>query len=253
MSFDGNTRDYHVFVPSSYDNSQPIPVVFDLHGLASNATQQQLISGWQAVAEANGFAVVRPEGSGSFQSWNGGDTCCGQALAQGVDDVGFMKALVAELSTELCVDEKRVYASGLSNGGAMSHRLACDAADVFAAVAPVAYPIAYLPISKCSPSRPIAVMHSHGTNDGTVPYEGDFGIASAQDSFAEWADIDGCSGSPVQTYQQGNSHCETYQSCNAGVEVTLCTIDGPHLLYNNADDVPIASLAWEFFSKHTLP
>jgi polyhydroxybutyrate depolymerase len=215
-------------------------VVFDLHGYTSNATQQGLISGWGGVAEANGFAVVRPEGTGGLQSWNGGDTCCGTALAQGVDDVGFMKALLAELQTQLCVDESRVYASGLSNGGALSHRLGCDAADVFAAVAPVAYPIAFIPMSKCSPSRPIAVMHSHGTNDGTVSYNGSFGVPSAPESFAEWADIDGCSGSPVETYSKGNSHCDTYQSCEDGVEVTLCTIDGPHLLYSNADDVPIA-------------
>ncbi len=135
----------------------------------------------------------------------------------------------------------------------MSHRLACDAADVFAAVAPVAYPIAYLPISKCSPSRPIAVMHSHGTNDGTVPYEGQFGVASAPASFAQWGSINGCSGSPVETFSMGSSHCDTYQACQAGVEVSLCTINGPHLLYNNADGVPIAQLAWAFFDKHPLP
>ena len=227
--------------------------MFDLHGYTSNATQQGFISGWGAVAEMHGFAVVRPEGTGGLPSWNGGDTCCGTALAQDVDDVGFLKALSAQLQRQLCVDDERIYASGLSNGGALSHRLACDAADVFAAVAPVAYPIAFLPMSKCSPSRPIAVMHSHGTDDGTVPYDGGFGVPSAPESFAAWAAIDGCTGAPAETYSKGSSHCDTYSSCRGGVEVTLCTIDGPHLLYDNADDVPIANLAWDFFSKHTLP
>jgi poly(3-hydroxybutyrate) depolymerase len=96
-------------------------------------------------------------------------------------------------------------------------------------------------------------MHSHGTNDATVPYEGGFGIASAEESFERWADLDGCSGDPVQTFSVGNSSCATYQSCEQGAEVRLCTIDGPHLLYSNDDYVPIAELAWEFFQAHPMP
>ncbi|MCA9619788.1 MAG: hypothetical protein KC731_12265 [Myxococcales bacterium] len=253
IEHDGLTRSYHLRVPPGYDNSSAIPLVFDIHGLASNATQQRFISGWEAVADAQGLAVVWPEGSGSFQSWNGGDTCCGEALASNRDDVGLMRAIVAEVSSQLCVDPKRIYATGLSNGGALSHRLACDAADLFAAVAPVSYPIAYLPISKCSPSRPIAVMHFHGTGDTTVPYGGGLGIASAQESFAQWASNDGCSGGPGETYAKGSSHCDSHTTCQAGVEATLCTLNGPHLLYSNADAVPIAQLAWDFFAQHALP
>jgi polyhydroxybutyrate depolymerase len=253
LSFGGETRTYEVQVPENYDNGAPIPVVFDLHGLGSSATQQRFISGWSALAEVEGFAVVRPSGYGAIASWNGGSTCCGQALFEDLDDVGLMKAILAEVESKLCVDDKRVYASGLSNGGAMSHRLGCDAADVFAAIAPVAYPIAYLPTSLCDPSRPMPVMHSHGTGDTTVPYGGGFGIASAQESFERWADLGGCSGQPVTTFTQGNSFCETYESCEDGVEVALCTIDGPHLLYGNDDDVPIAELAWAFFEAHPMP
>jgi polyhydroxybutyrate depolymerase len=253
ISFDGKTRSYEVQVPASYDNSAPIPLVFDLHGLASSATQQQFISGWSSVAEANGFAVVRPSGYGGFPSWNGGSTCCGQALSEGLDDVGLMLAIVEAIDASVCIDAKRIYASGLSNGGAMTHRLGCDAAEVFAAIAPVAYPIAYLPMSLCQPSRPMPVMHSHGTNDTTVPYSGSFGIASASDSFEQWAELDGCSGDPVETYSKGDSHCDTYENCQQGAEVTLCTIKGPHLLYSNSDDVPIAELAWAFFEAHPMP
>jgi polyhydroxybutyrate depolymerase len=253
IMFDGNTREYEVQVPASYDNSAPIPVVFDLHGLGSNSGQQQLISGWQALAEANGFAVVRPNGFGAIRSWNGGDTCCGTALSQNLDDVGLMKAILAEVKSQLCVDDKHVYASGLSNGGAMSHRLACDAPDVFAAVAPVSYPIAYLPISKCQPSQPVGVMHSHGTGDLTVNYNGGLGVASAPASFAQWGSNNNCVGDPVETFSMGASHCDTYENCDGGVEVTLCTINGPHILYNNNDNVKIAELAWAFFQKHSLP
>ena len=253
IQHDGLTRSYQLRVPASYDNTAPIALVFDLHGLGSNVTQQRLLSGWQALAEAEGVAVVWPQGSGAIPSWNGGDTCCGEALAQGRDDVGLMKAILEQVRLQLCIDDRRVYASGLSNGGAMAHRIACDAADVFAAVAPVSYPIAYLPLSKCTPSRPIAVMHFHGTQDTVVPYEGTFGVASAQASFAQWATIDGCSGGSVETFSQGSSRCDTHETCQGGVEVSLCTITGPHVLYGNADSVPIASLAWAFFSKHPLP
>lgn len=253
LDFDGKTRSYEVQVPASYDNSAPIPLVFDLHGLASSATQQELISGWASVAEANGFAVVRPSGYGGLASWNGGSTCCGQALSEGLDDVGLMKAILAEVATKVCVDPKRVYASGLSNGAALTNRLGCDAADVFAAIAPVAYPIAYLPLSLCQPSRPMPVIHSHGIHDTTVPYDGAFGIASAPASIERWADLAGCTGDLVQTYTKGGSRCETYQTCQQGAEVTLCTLDGGHLLYQNNDGVPIAELAWEFFQAHPMP
>src|SRR6185503_15380828 len=103
-------------------------------------------------------------------SWNAGDFCCGNAQSQGLDDVGLAKAIVAEVSSKACIDPKRVYATGLSNGGAMSHRLACEAADVFAATAPVSYPLDFTPFDKCQPSRPIAVIHQHALGDAVVPY-----------------------------------------------------------------------------------
>lgn len=253
IQHDGNEREYEVQVPASYDNSQPVALVIDMHGYTSSKDQQQSISGWSELAETEGFVVVRPNGFGAVRSWNAGDFCCGTAQNQELDDVGLMKAIVAEVSDQLCIDDKRVYASGLSNGGAMSHRLACEAADVFAAVAPVSYPIDFDPFSQCQPSRPIAVMHSHGTSDLIVPYDGSVSAASTPESFAYWATADGCSGDPVETHAAGDSHCDTYQACTDGVEVTLCTIDGGHVLYTNADDVPIAALAWDFFKKHPLP
>lgn len=251
ITFDGYERTFDVQVPASYDNSAPVPLVFDLHGFSNTKEQQEAISRWNDLAEAEGFVVVRPQGY--FTSWNAGGYCCGTAKTLDLDDVGLMRAIAAEVSSQLCIDEKRIYASGLSNGGAMSHRLACEAADLFAAVAPVSYPLDYAPFSDCQPSRPIAVMHSHGIFDSLVPYYGNLTAASSPSSFAYWAEANGCTGDPVETYEQDGSTCETYQSCDGGVEVRLCTIDGGHFLYDNLDSVPVAGLAWSFFQQHPMP
>ena len=253
IQFDGNEREYEVQVPASYDNTVAVPLVLDLHGYTSDKDDQQNISGWAELAETEGFVVVRPNGFGGLRSWNSGDYCCGQAQSQNLDDVGLMRAIVDEVTAQLCIDPKRIHVSGLSNGGAMSHRLACEAADVFASAAPVSYPLGFNPFDKCQPSRPIAVMHSHGTSDFIVPYNGGFTSPSTPESFAYWAGADGCTGDPVETYTNGNSHCDTYQTCDQGVEVRLCTLSGGHVLYGNNDDVPIAELAWDFFTQHILP
>ena len=121
-----------------------------------------------------------------------------------VDDVGFARALVQVIAAEANIDLQRVYATGLSTGGAMSHRLACEAADVFAAVAPVAFPLAFAPLSNCQPSRPIAVLHFAGLTDGIVPYEGGElfpglpPIPSAQESFTYWREVNGCGDGPLR-------------------------------------------------------
>lgn len=249
----GSMRAYEVQVPAAYDDTSPVPLVLDIHGYTSSADQQEGYSGFSALAEKEGFIVVRPSGSGFLSSWNGGPLCCGTAASEGLDDVGLMKAIVAEVSALVCVDPRRVYATGLSNGGAMSHRLACEAADVFAAIAPVSWPIALSSFTECTPSRPIAVMHSHGTGDFIVPYGGGFGKPSTPESFAYWGQVDGCTGEPVVTYTKGNSACATYETCGAGVKVTLCTVAGGHVLYGNDDDVPIAELSWQFLSQFALP
>jgi polyhydroxybutyrate depolymerase len=111
--------------------------------------------------------VVHPNGLNN--SWNGGSLCCGQSQSSGVDDEGFMRATIKQLSEQACVDPKRVYATGLSNGGAMSHLLACRAADVFAATAPVSMGNGARP---CNPARPISLIMYRETNDSLVPFNG---------------------------------------------------------------------------------
>src|SRR5262245_59516269 len=135
MAFGGRTRTFRVHVPPSYTGRRAVPLVLDLHALGETLGLQQYLSGFAQKSDEAGFIVVWPQGVSA--SWNG-DECCGAALAQNLDDVGFLRALVGLLAAVGNIDHSRVYATGHSNGASMAHRLACEAADVFAAVAPVA-------------------------------------------------------------------------------------------------------------------
>ena len=255
LPFGGLVRTYRVHVPPSYDGSVPVPLVLDIHGLGSNAEQQEAISGMRAESDAHGFLVVYPQGAND--AWNAG-TCCGNST---IDDVGLLRALVASISTEANIDARRVYATGLSNGGAMTQRLACDAADVFAAAVPMSFPLPFRPLSACQPVRAMPVLTMMGLTDVVVPYIGGL-FGSAPSTFAYWRDIDGCgSGAPDQVVERGRSRCETYTACAQGVQAGLCSIfanslvgtpvEG-HVIYFN-DDFVLADVAWQFLSSFTLP
>ncbi len=131
----GNTRQYAVHVPTGYSKDTPVPALFCLHGLAQNAVMFCLDTGvaWPTKADQEGFVVIMP--NGYMNSWNAG-TCCGGAVSAGLDDVALMRAIFAEVSTHVNLDLRRVYATGLSNGAFLSYRLACEASDLFVAIAP---------------------------------------------------------------------------------------------------------------------
>ena len=237
-------REYLVHVPAGYSGTTPVPLVIDLHGWHSLASQQSGMSGWSAKSDEVGFILVHPKGLD--MSWNAG-FCCGTSQANGVDDEGFMRAIVAKITQEACIDLKRVYATGLSNGGAMAQMLACRDADLFAATAPVSMGNGTIP---CQPARPISVVMFRGTTDLNVPYDGGE-FPGAQADFDQWKALDGCSGEPSTTH----GICQTYSGCSAGVEVTLCTINSGHVLYADAvkQGAAIPDVAWESFARQTLP
>ncbi len=239
----GMSRSYVLHVPNGYDGSSPVPLVLDFHGLGGSGMQQQGSSGYQAVADSEGFLVAFPTGIDS--AWNIGPCCTN---SRDVDDLAFAKAIVESVATDGCVDLKRVYATGFSMGGGMSHFLACNAADVFAAVTPAAFDLIEATEGDCSPMRPISVLSFRGTNDTVVPYDGGPGSSGrvtflgAQQTLARWAELNGCTGETTN-----DNGCDVYHECSDGVQVGLCVAQGgSHAAAN-------ASRSWEFLSQFSLP
>lgn len=214
----GTSRAYDLFVPAGYDPRAHAPLVVNFHGLLGSPSQQADFSQFNATANDRGMLTAYPAGIG--QSFNAG-VCCGQASATNVDDLAFARALVQDVSAKMCVDPRRVYATGMSNGGHMAHRLACEAADLFAATASVTGVLSLA--GPCTPSRPISMMQFHGTADTIVGYDA---IPPVVPMMEAWADRNGCSPVSEITFDQGDLRCETWPGCDAGVEVTLCTVDG---------------------------
>src|SRR4051812_1280024 len=156
LSSGGRTRRFRLVVPKSA-LGRPAPLVLNLHGLVETAEMQQYYSRMDEKAAARGIVSVYPQGA--LNSWNAG-ACCGRAMDMKLDDVRFLRTLVRELGEELCIDRARVYATGMSNGAIMSYRLACEASDMFAAIAPVDG-VEALP--GCKPRRPVPVLAFNGT------------------------------------------------------------------------------------------
>jgi polyhydroxybutyrate depolymerase len=257
----GRDRTVHVHVPKTYDPTKPIPVVLNFHGYSSNAPEQDALAGMSAKADASGFIAVHPEGIGITQSWNAG-ACCGEAMSSAEDDMAFVGKIIDQLAAKLCVDTHRVFATGMSNGGFLSHRLACEMSDRIAAVAPVA---GVLGVPTCTPTRPMPVFHFHGTLDGLVPYNGNptQGFPSVKQTMSGWATRNGCTTTSRETSKKGEVTCVTYDGCKAGAEVSLCTVNGgghtwpggfpvPSLGHTTTD-INATDAMWDFFVKHPLP
>ena len=257
----GVDRTVHVHVPKGYDATRAWPVVLNFHGYTSNGAEQNLLAHMNDKADAVTFISVHPEGTGSTPSWNAG-ACCGDAAANATDDVGFVGKIIDELESKLCVDAHRVFATGMSNGGFLSHRLACELSARIAAVAPVA---GLLAIPTCNPTRPMSVFQFHGTLDPLVPYDGSptMGFPSVLQTMAGWATRTGCSGTPRETSKKGDVTCTTYDGCKGGAEINLCTVTRgghtwpgglpvPSLGYTTTNIVATDAM-WDFFVKHPLP
>jgi polyhydroxybutyrate depolymerase len=224
-------------------------------------------------ADARGFLVAFPQGIG--QSWNAGD-CCGQATATNVDDMGFFDAIVAHLEATVCVDVKRVYAAGFSNGGFFAHRLGCERSGVVAAIAPVSG-VMGMPPDQCKPTRAVPVLEFHGDADIVVPYVGGTPVANGLNfgpfvptfrSVAEtnqaWRDKDDCLGAGDVVLHQGDATCTNWKGI-AGSEVELCTIAGGGHSWPGgqslgmfgegkvSSSVSASDRMADFFARHALP
>jgi len=273
LTHDGRERSYILHVPEALDFSQPLAVVFVFHGGSGNAQNALQMTEFNPVADQNGFLVVYPNGTGRLSSdrlltWNGG-SCCAYAQENNVDDVGFVRAIAADLQSLTAIDPRRIYATGLSNGGILSHRLGCEAADLFAAIAPVAGTLNFSP---CNPSQPVSVLMFHGTADQHLPYEGGVGpkslvgvdFDSVQESVDFWTTFNGCNPQP-QTESFADIQHQVWSGCREGTAVELYTIVGGGHAWPGGNssgrpdaDLPTqtisaSQLIWEFFAVHPKP
>ena len=260
ISTASGNRSALVHIPPGYDPTQATPLVLNFHGYSGSPTQEEGLTLMDTLSDSAGFLLVYPQGTGSLLSWNAG-ACCGTAAQNNLDDVGFVRTLIDTLESKLCVDPKRVFATGMSNGGFLSHRLGCELSDRIAAIAPVA---GVMGIPTCNPSRPVPVMDFHGTSDPIVPYDGNasIGYVSVADTISGWVQRDGCQGSPTTTYSKGDATCSTYANCAGGAEVTLCSISGGGhtwpggtpfpLLGKTSTDISATDAMWAFFQKHPM-
>jgi polyhydroxybutyrate depolymerase len=223
LTVDGSAREYRVYVPRSLDDG-PSALIVMMHGGFGSAEQAELTYGWDRQAETDGFVVAYPQGIG--RSWNAGG-CCGPAMKRSIDDVGFIEAMVAEIGGGLELDPRRLYATGMSNGGIMSYRLACES-DLFAAIAPVSGTM----LVDCHPPHPVSVLHIHGGVDGSVPPDGSVGGGTQNidgppiaDVIAYWFDADGCGEPAVSTFgDDARVHLTAAQGCADGTAVEYILI-----------------------------
>jgi polyhydroxybutyrate depolymerase len=234
----GVDRYYIVHVPGKYDSKVATPLLLALHGGGGSMEYQSSDEYYKQISksDAEGFIVVFPNGysrlkSVQFATWNAGK-CCGDARDKESDDVGFIKEVVSLVSKQLNINQNKIFATGMSNGGMMSYRLACEIPGTFKAIAAVAGTDNSL---KCSPEKPISILHIHAKDDDHVLFNGGAGkvlneakvtnFSSVPDTVSKWVKQNGCDLSPKRILEKPGAYCDLYSKCKNNTEVELCVTE----------------------------
>jgi polyhydroxybutyrate depolymerase len=270
----GIERSYHVHSPNLRDQ-EAVPLVLMLHGGGGSGVLAATQTRFSDEADREGFIVAYPDGTdryrpmrnllgkAGFLTWNAGG-CCGYAMSQSINDVGFLRAVIGEIERDYRIDPRRVYVAGISNGGMMAYRLACEASDIIAAVGVVSGVLVTQP---CVPSVPVSVIDIHGTHDEYVPLNGGVGRKSLvdtpyppiRDSISFWAGIDQCVKS--QAHAKNGVLIRNYEQCRGDTAVTYIVIEGgghawpggermSPLLDAPSTAVTATAVVWQFFAAH---
>jgi polyhydroxybutyrate depolymerase len=274
LSWDGRARSYLLYAPPNATGK--LPLVVALHGASQDGAAFAEETQFAAAAAAIGMAVVFPDGSGTQPgklSWNA-HFCCGVGAAEQIDDVGFIGAVIDRIAATLPIDRKRVYATGMSNGGMLSYQLAAAHPQLFAAIAPVSATIGGTSRNGdrfviAAPDRPVPVMIIHGRKDPFVLFEGgssalisypkrsNMGVA---DALSLWTAADGCAAPPAVSEPVPDRLRRTvYNPCRGGGEIVLWEIeDGEHnwpanVRFPAPDGAPRTGAAeiLAFFARHS--
>lgn len=251
-------RRYVVHTPPSYQRGKPIPVVISIHGGGGNTDATEASTRMIAHSDRSGYLLVYPEGTGKtfrgklHATWNAGK-CCASSVKNNIDDIAYFRAVIEDLKSRYSIDAKRIYATGLSNGGMMAYRIACEMSDQIAAIAPVGSQDV---TETCTPKRHVPTINIHGMLDQCVPYGGGPGgdcfnkflhnmipivpmraetstivFPKVVDAVQTWAIKNGIPTSAKSTefYRKGKTECSTKKGKTANEEVALCNVaDGGH-------------------------
>lgn len=267
---DGTKRSYKLHVPTGYDPARPTPLLVAMHGGGGDMEymSNDALYGLVSKSDREGFIVAFPSGysrlpRGKLATWNAG-TCCAAARERQSDDAGFIRAMVTRVEQQLNVDPRKVFATGMSNGAMMSHRLACEMPEIFAAIAPVAGTENTL---SCTPSRAVSVLVIHARDDDHVLFNGGAGkpvraswgtgFTSVPETVSRWVKRNGCAATPKRVLEKPGAFCDLYAPCRDGARVQLCVTDGgghswPGGAKPRASEPPSTAIVandvmWDFF------
>jgi polyhydroxybutyrate depolymerase len=280
MTAGATERWYLRHVPPAYDGATPQPLVVDLHGYTEGAVVHATHSALGAFGDKHGFVTVTPHGLGAVPQWD---------AAVGSSDVAFIGTLLDHVEDALCIDEARVFVTGLSNGAMMTSVVACELADRVAAVAPVA---GAAEVAGCKPARAVPVVAFHGTADPFLAYDGGLGPAVAQlpapdgsgktlgelgalerpkgpsvpDVMQAWARRNRCAGTSTEDPVAADVTALRF-GCPAGAEVELYRVQGgghswPGSAFSKqiqsvvgptTNSISANQIMWDFFRAHPLP
>ena len=251
---DGIEREYILYVPNSYDGTSAVPLLLNFHGFGGSASEFINDADMRAEAEANSFILVYPQGSclNGASHWNpcpiDGDN------KSTADDVGFVEAMISEISSQYNLDMERIYAAGYSNGGMMAYGLANYKSDLIAAVASVSGTM----LNCTGPtSHPMPVIHLHGTSDGVIPYDGSNDYSSVQNTLDYWINFNNTVSSPtISIDNTGGMTIEHYvydQGDNSVSVEHYKYVGGDHVWFNETYQGQNASkLVWDFMSRYDI-
>ena len=274
----GIDRTFLRYIPASYSPATPMPLVIDLHGYIEGAIIHALTSRLGEFGNTKGFITLTPDGTGSPKFWNA-------TQAEGVvDDVGFITALLDSTEAAMCIDQHRVFVTGLSNGAFMTSRLACVLSSRIAADAPVAGTLVF---DDCTTTvRPVPVVAFHGTEDTFVGFDGISGAGAKSlpgndtvksvfgkikflpvvDAVSGWAKRNGCTGGPADERITDDVVLKRWGGCPAGAEAQLYVIEGgghtwpgskflagaASVVGRTTTSIDADELMWTFFQAHPI-
>jgi polyhydroxybutyrate depolymerase len=236
IRFSGTVRKFLIYVPPSYTPNAQLPLLLVFHGGGGSAAAIAAQSRMHELAKEEQFIAVYPQGTsfavGRGSNWNaGGNPPSGWAERHRIDDIGFVRELIARLCSLYPIDKRHIYVAGLSKGGMLAYHVACQLSDTIAAAGVVA---CTMTATECRPRGPVAIMHVHGTDDQNVPFDGGRGAHTARRNIwppvtrglAYWRHHNGCEPTPRLIHQRGKVRCWQYDAITSRADVRLCLIDG---------------------------